>query len=520
MNARQIATCTFRLLIAVATVGTMLGPSALAQTTDPSPTAVACNSLASINLPNVHVTSSAIVAAGKFVPPNQTEVTTEPYAQLPTFCRVAAILTPVPDSEIRIEVWMPALGWNGKFQAVGNMGWGGVLSYKDMASALTSGYATASTNTGHTGNSAAFGIGHPVQLIDYSYRAVHEMAAQAKAIIKSFYGHASSLTFFNGCSYGGHQALVEAERYPYDFDGIVAGDPSLNWQKLNVARIATYAFVHRTDDSYIPPAKFPVIHDAALKACDAFDGKKDGIIDDPTKCHFDPGVLECKASDSTDCLTTAQIETAKTLYRPVIDPQTGTQIEPPMLLPGSELGWSVMAGPSLMSTPLTAFLKNGDASWDWHTFQPATDITKLLKIDTGLADLDDANLRLLKPFFDRGGKLLMYHGWADSSVPSLGSVGFVNNAAKQLGEDVVGKSIQLYMVSGMGHCGGGLGTDTFDKMAAIEEWEAKGTAPEQIPAAHLTGGKVDRTGVLCPYKTDSSTKRGMTSKSPECSRTN
>jgi feruloyl esterase len=490
------------LLMAVflmaASAAMVLDTPALTLAAATSAAATSCEALTALILPNTTITSSQMVAPGKFAPPTRAEETTNAYANLAAFCRVAATLKPTTDSDIRIEVWMPASGWNNKFQAVGNGGWAGSISYGGLAAAVRGGYAGASTDTGHQGNTAAFGMGHPEKLIDYSYRAVHEMTVQAKAIIHAYYGDAPNLSFWNGCSTGGHQGHVEAARYPADFDGIVAGSPGLNWTRLHVARMAINAIVHRSEESDIPASKYPMIHEAVLQACDALDGVKDGGIENPTRCHFDPKVLACKGADGPDCLTAAQIETVRALYAPVKNPQTGAEVEPALLQPGSELGWATLAGPVPLVNAREAFkfLIYKDPSWDWHTFNPATDIDRALKTDTGLVDLQDVNL---KPFFDRGGKLLMYHGWADPQVTAMGSVEYFNDIVKQLGKGVVGKSVQLYMVPGMNHCGGGPGTGTFDKMAVIEQWVATGTAPDQIVASHLTAGNVDRTRPLCPY---------------------
>ena len=216
-------------------------------------------------------------------------------ANLPAFCRVTASLHPTSDSDIRIEVWMPASNWNGKLQSVGNGAWAGTIGYAALGAALTSGYATAATDTGHVGNTAKFVPGHPEKMVDYGYRAVHEMTVAAKALIAAFYGNGPRLSYWNGCSTGGRQGLMEALRYPADYDGIIAGAPvnfrthQLTWE-LWVSQA-----VHRDAASYIPPAKYPAIHQAALEACDARDGLKDGLIDDPTQCRFDPKVLECKS---------------------------------------------------------------------------------------------------------------------------------------------------------------------------------------------------------------------------------
>jgi feruloyl esterase len=466
--------------------------------------AAPCESLIDTKLPNTTVTSAITVAKGSFTAPTPggSALAGQPastqFANVPEFCRVTAMLSPSSDSAISIEVWMPASNWNGKFLAVGNGGFAGLISYGALASALKAGYATASTDTGHAGNSGAFALGHPEKIVDFAYRAVHERTVQAKAIISAYYANAPTLSFWNGCSLGGRQGITEAAKYPNDFDAIVAGAAAINQMHLMVGRLAANVFVHRSDDSYIPPSKYPLLHDAALRACDAADGVKDGVIDSPTRCRFDPKVLVCKGADAPNCLTPDQVETARTLYEAVKNPGTGNDVLPRLLLPGSEPGWAILAGPEPLRYTVETFqnIVFKDVNWDWHRFNGSKDTDLALKADNGLLDLTDANLR---PFFDLGGKLLMYHGWADPQVTPMGSVNYFNDVIKKLGAGVAGKSIQLYMVPGMNHCRGGAGTDTFDAMAAIEQWVAKGTAPDTIPAAHLTNETVDRTRPLCPY---------------------
>jgi feruloyl esterase len=471
--------------------------------------AASCESLTKLALPNTTITAAHTVAAGAFVPPvvpgrggaagrGGRGGPAPIFSTLPPFCRVAATLKPSSDSDIKIEVWLPATGWNGKFQAIGNGGWAGVIGYPALAAALAGGYATAGTDAGHEGNTAAFALGHPEKVVDMAHRAVHEMTVQAKGVIDAYYGSAPTFSFWNGCSMGGRQGVTEAARYPGDFDGIVAGASALNWMRLLVARMTINAMVHRNPDSYITPDKYAMVHSAVLDACDALDGVKDGVIENPERCHFNPGVLECKGADGPGCLTTAQVETARALYAPITNPHGGATVRPALLQPGTELGWATLAGPEPIpySIETYRYVVFKDPSWDWHRFNAATDIDLALKVDNNLLDYTDANL---KPFFDHGGKLLLYHGWSDPQVTAMGSVNYFNDVVKKLGRDVAGKSIQLYMVPGMNHCQGGPGTDTFNKMEALEQWVAKGKAPDQIVASHLTGGKVDRTRPLCPY---------------------
>jgi feruloyl esterase len=462
--------------------------------------AATCESLSDLKVSSASITAAQTVPAGTFTPPGDAPnaAALAAYKTLPAFCRVKATLTPSSDSEIKIEVWMPSSGWNRKFEAVGNGGWAGVISYPALAAAVRAGYASVSTDTGHEGNTASFAIGHPEKVVDMAYRAVHEMTVKAKVIVNSYYGNAPALSFWNGCSTGGRQGITEAAKFPTDFDAIVAGASAINWMRLMVARLAVNMFTHRSEDSYIPPAKYALIHDAVLKNCDLLDGVKDGVIENPTACHFDPKVLLCKSADAPDCLTQAQVESVRALYAPVKDPKTGAQVTPALLQPGSEMGWAILAGPEPLRYAIETykFVVYKDANWDWREFNAATDIGLAIKTDNGLLDFTEPNL---KPFFDRGGKLLMYHGWADPQVTAMGSINYYNDVVRILGSGVAGKSIELYMVPGMNHCQGGPGTDNFDKMGAIEDWVAKGTAPDRIIASHLTNGTADRTRPLCPY---------------------
>jgi feruloyl esterase len=324
------------------------------------------------------------------------------------------------------------------------------------------------------------------------------MTVQAKAIVGAYYGAAPRLSFWNGCSLGGRQGVTEALRYPADFNAVVAGAPAVNTMYLHAARVAINQIVNRTRDSYIPPEKYPAIHSAALEACDTLDGVKDGVIENPTACHFDPKVLACKDADGPGCLTPSQVDTARAFYAPVKDPKSGDAIFPALLEPGSELGWATLAGPQPISIVLDAYryVVFNDANWDWRGFNPSTDVALGVRKDAGIMNTGDANL---KPFFDRGGKLLMYHGWSDQQVAARNTVDYFNRITRTVGIPIASQSAQLYMVPGMGHCAGGPGTDTFDKMAAIEQWVEKGRAPESIVAAHRTAGVVDRTRPLCPY---------------------
>jgi feruloyl esterase len=321
---------------------------------------------------------------------------------------------------------------------------------------------------------------------------------KAKALIQANYGTAPRLSYFNGCSQGGRQGITSAQRYPTDFDGIVAGAPAWGGMRLYAGRLTLNHIVNKTPDAVIPPGKYPLIHKAVMNACDARDGVTDGVIENPTTCRFDPQVLACKGEDTTECLTPGQIASARAMISPIKNPATGEVIFEGHLWPGAELEWDVLGGPQLNNNVATVFrnLVAADPKWDPKTFNPATDVARAMKAEGHQWMLsDDANL---KPYFDRGGKLLMYHGWADPQVPAHTATMYYSNVLKTVGPQAT-NSMALFMVPGMLHCNGGAGTDTFDKVAALEAWVERAQKPTRIVASHLTDGKVDKTRPLCPF---------------------
>lgn len=465
--------------------------------------AATCEDIARMALPQTTVTMAAAVAPGAFMPPASFTQRIQPgdvvYKDMPAFCRVAATMRPTSDSVIRIEVWLPAAsGWNGKFMAVGNGGQAGEVYYHKMGLPLSLGYAVASTDTGHEGTTTdgSYALGHPEKVIDFGYRAVHEMVLKSQAIIASYYAKRARLSYWNGCSTGGRQGLEDIQRYPSDFDGAITGAPALN-PRTAAQIVWTAQAVHKDEASLIPAAKFPVIQKAVLEACDAGDGVRDGVLENPTRCRFDPKVIQCKSGDGPDCLTAAQVEAARKIYGPPVNPRTGEQIAPGFE-PGSEKGWSYAASPKPPQLTLTG-LQNRvfkDAKWDYQTFNFDSDVA-LLERESQAVDARDPNL---KPFFGHGGKLIQYHGWNDNLITPRNSINYFKSVADTLGgAEKVNSSYRLFMVPGMSHCRGGDGTDRFDAIAALEEWVEKGKAPDSIPAARYAGDKVDRTRPLCPY---------------------
>ena len=457
-----------------------------------------CDSLAALALKDAVITMAQLVPAGQFSAPGPRQTAgrgANPYTDLAEFCRVAATLKPTSDSDIKVEVWLPAKGWNGKFQAVGNGGGAGVISYSAMADALRAGYASASTDTGHVGGRGTFALDHREKLIDFAWRSEHEMTVKAKAVIQAFYGSAPKLSYWNGCSTGGRQGLKEAQQFPDDYDAIIAGAPA------NRTAISLWiaAAVLKDPASYIPPSKYPIIHQAALAACDMRDGLKDGLIDDPTRCDFDPKVLLCKGADGPGCLTGPQVDAAKKIYSPAINPRTGQPLFS-SLVPGTELGWGVQAlgpEPSANIYDQYRYVVFKDPNWDWKTFNFDSDVVRGDQPENLVMNATDPNM---KPFFSHGGKLLLYHGWSDPNVPTLNTIKYYQSVVDRLGGPAnASKNVRLFLEPGMGHCGGGEGPNVFDRVGALEQWVEQGRAPEQLNASHSTGGKVDRTRPLCPY---------------------
>jgi feruloyl esterase len=459
--------------------------------------AATCESLSSLKLPDATITLAQPVAAGAFAPPSTGRGgNAQAFSDLPAFCRVAATLRPTPDSDIRIEVWLPAANWNGKFQAVGNGGWNGNIDTNALAAGVRRGYAAASTDTGHQGGGGPW-MQNKEKLIDYGYRAVHEMAAKARTIIDAFYDAPLRFSYFTGCSAGGRQGLMAAQRFPDDFDGIVAGAPALNATGRAAFSMAVAQNVHKDEASYIPPAKYPAIHGAVLKACDALDGVTDGVVENPRACTFDPQVLACKAGDEASCLTPPQVEAARKMYQPLKNARTGQTIFPGLTY-GSELGWATFGGaqPFAIGAQMYQHMVFKDPAWDYRTLNFDTHMALVDSIENGVINAMNPDL---KPFFASGGKLIQYHGYADPQISALSSVDYYERVLSTMGAGAVTPSYRLFMVPGMNHCGGGDGTTTFDMLAALEQWVEHGRPPDQIPASRVRDGKVDRTRPLCPF---------------------
>jgi feruloyl esterase len=463
-----------------------------------------CESLTSLSLPNAVVTAAQSVVAGAFTPPKRPSLPIPAdYKALPAFCRAAVAVTPVKDSEIKFEIWMPAAGWNGKFVGVGNGGYSGEIWYWAMAEPLARGYATASTDTGHEGGvmDASFAMGHPEKLADFGWRAVHEMTVKSKAITAAFYGRTPRLAYWNGCSTGGRQGLMEAQRFPADYDGIIAGAPANYMTHLSAQTVWVAQAMRKEPGGFIPPDKLPVLHKAVLAACDAQDGVRDGVLEDPTRCRFDPKVVQCQGADGPDCLTAPQVEAVRKIYGGSVNPRTKELLFPGMS-PGGELGWAtgvgaVTAEPMALATGIFKYVVFKDPNWDYKTYDFDRDSTRADEVDGGTMNAINPNL---KAFFDRGGKLLQYHGWADPGIAPLNSINYYNSVGQALGGvNRIQDKYRLFLMPGMNHCRGGDGPDQFDSLGAMEQWVEGQKAPERLIASRSRNGQTDRTRPLCPY---------------------
>ncbi len=491
-------------------------------------TGKSCEDLAHVSLPQAKITSAQSVVAGAFNP-SPTGAPMSPAVasfskSLPSFCRIAIDATPTTDSDIKIEVWLPASGWNGKFQGQGNGGFAGTIDYRSMGIAIGAGYATASTDTGHSaaagGPDAAWALGHPEKIIDFGYRAIHVMTQIAKTLVSAFYGGNPQHSYFSACSNGGRQALMEAQRYPEDYDGIIAGAPANFWTHLLTAGIWNTQAMILDPASYIPAGKLPAIAGAVNDACDKLDGVADGILNDPRQCHFDPTVLLCKASDSDSCLTAPQITALKKLYEGAHDSH-GREIFPGFL-PGAETGGNGWANWITGTTPrsslglsfTTGFFADmvyGNADWDITRADIDQAVAAADQKMAGVMNAVDADLTAFK---SRGGKLIIYHGWNDPAIPAVNTINYYNSVIGKMGQQNADSFVRVFMIPGMQHCAGGPGADSFGSGVSpaptdsqhslelsLEQWVEKGIAPSTIIATKYAPGTRTPaiTRPLCAY---------------------
>jgi hypothetical protein len=519
--------------------------------------ALTCESLTSLSLPHTTIAGAESIPAGSFTTPDGSQLT-----NLPASCRVVGFIKPTSDSNIGFEVWMPKAGWNQRFTQIGNGGLGGglILTYLSVPSMLQRGYAVAGTDNGHLGGllSGDWAVGHPEKVTDLAWRAVHETSVVSKQVISAFYGKRIRYSYFQGCSTGGKEAGMEAQRFPGDFDGILAGAAAYRYIDLVVRFIWDARALSDDPASYIPTSKLPAIQAAVLKKCDSIDGVADGIVNDPRRCHFDPTVLLCTAGDNEQCLTAPQVAALKKIYAGPTNPRTGEQIifgyEPSGETVGSFI--SYVTGQDGLESAVHFFFPPEfnklvfGPNWDYKTFDFDRDVAFMHQTLDPIPF--DANSPDLSGFRRRGGKLIQYHGWVDYSVAPREAIDYYERviaaqaASRRHGRDKGdGKDeddgsdegdgrgkrsaalertrefFRLFMVPGMDHCAGGPGPNAFgqiltypntppaahdaqhDILTALEQWVEQGIAPERIVATKYVNDDVTQ-GIkmqrpLCPY---------------------
>ncbi|HEX3995460.1 MAG TPA: tannase/feruloyl esterase family alpha/beta hydrolase, partial [Acetobacteraceae bacterium] len=488
--------------------------------------ATPCTNLQSLQLQHATITSAADNTTGVFTAPGSSPIT-----GLPPFCRVTATLTPSSDSSIKIEVWLPESGWNGRFLGTGGGGFQGVFTYSELAAGISAGFASTNSDlgtgtagcnplfcgsAGNMGNAlaAAFGdpsapstglFGHPERIKDFGFRAIHLMTVHGKEIGQAFYGQKAHRAYFAGCSTGGQNALMEAQRFPDDYDGILAGAAAFNRTHLHTGAISAWQNTHKTPGRFIQPGQMTLINQAVIKQCVGQDGgaKTDQFLTDPRDCHFDPKVLQCTGGALPPaCLTPEQVTTMQNYYLGAIDP-VNHQVINPGYERGNETDNVLALGVALQEQlPEPAF----DGLFYW-VFGPsfgypagAVNFTNfdfhrdMDKVDDQLAAVLNATSTDLSDFRGHGGKLLMYHGWADPLIPSATSINYFNALVGNSGHgfeqvnfmhgnpalERTQSYARLFMVPGMYHCSGGPGPNTFDALTPLVNWVERGVAPETI----------------------------------------
>jgi feruloyl esterase len=505
-----------------------------AATAQPPRPASACERIASLALPNTTITQVQVVNAGAFAPPVNPSarggggssafagtlgpvpdvpgrVTANtaglglgynggrgipPFSALPAFCRVAATLKPSPSSDVRMEMWLPVAGWNGHFRGTSPNGLGGVVNYNAMGVGLTDGFAVASTDTGHQGGDTAWML-NAEKVTDFAGRAMHETTIAGKALATAYYGAAPKYSYMIECGGGSAAALHEVQKYPADYNGVVVGGHAAHLTRQIFGQLWLWMAAHPDGVAILPAAKLSVLHDAVLAKCDLLDGVKDGLLEDPTRCTFDPKEIECRSGDGPNCLTPPQVEAVGKIYAGPINPRTKERIWSP-LYRGSELDWSFFTdspGPIGIATGALRMIL-GDPSWDYRMIDFDRHVALADRSDIARVSASNPNV---SDYVRRGGKLILSGGWNNALVPAGAVVDYYTRVRSTIGAPETDRSVRLYMVPGMIECNGGPGTDTFDMLGVMRRWVERGEAPSDVTASRVEHGKVVRTRPLCPY---------------------
>jgi len=398
------------------------------------------------------------------------------------------VLKPTSDSLINMELWLPTQNWNGKFMGVGNGGFAGSIQGlgNDMPQAIRLGYATAGTDTGHQDAGGAWAIGHPEKLIDFAYRSTHEMTLKAKEIVKTFYDQNAKLSYFKGCSTGGRMAVMEAQRYPDDYDGIIAGSLANRHIHMWTSGFAHNIELSRHPEEGITAEQATLVNNMVTNTCDT---RKEGFLNNPRQCKVDFSKLLCAAGKADNsCLTPPQLKTVETFYGGVKNSKGE------MIFSGQALGNPIRAQQGTNAAPGATFdlvrIAYNDPNYDWHKFDLDKDM-KFLDKEEGYVDAVNPDLGKFKK---SGGKLLITHGWSDTTITPETTVWYYDSVLNKMGKNQ-SDWMRLFMVPGMAHCGGGPGVNSFDSIGALEKWVEKGIAPEQM----MGNGANGMTRPLCPF---------------------
>jgi feruloyl esterase len=480
-----------------------------------TPAACDAGHFAALKLDKAVVTTANVVPAGAFTPAGATAA----LPNLPSFCLVAGEAMPSADSLIKFEVWVPqGAAWNGKLVVTGNGGYSPALSYGDMAYAMRQGYAAIGGDTGHQVadvNDMKWAVGHPEKIIDWGTRSINAITVPAKRIVAHLRGKDATRAYYYGCSTGGHQAYAEVQKYPQDFDGVIAGAPGNNRVALNAEFLWRFLANREqgTSNQILTKEKVQLVNDAALAACDARDGVKDGVIDDPRACaaHFNVDALQCKDGDAASCLSARELAVVRKIYAGPKNPRTHAQIYPGPVI-GTEANWHTYWG---TTEPVRAgFWRHwvwNNPWWNWWDFDFDNDMAIALKNTASMVDHNNPDIAAFKA---KGGKLIAFQGWADPVVNAVDTIAYYDKVKSLQGSQAeTDKFFRLFMVPGLDHCRGGPGVNVFgngglaapnpgadnDLLSALDRWVEQGVAPERIVGARMTDGKVTRTRPLCAY---------------------
>lgn len=470
---------------------------------------MSCTALKDVALPHATVTSAEAITP-PFSPAGASTIFGTPTVTVP-FCRVIGVSRPTADSQIGFELWIPeGAAWNGRYLQIGNGGFAGSIGYASMVRGVMGGYATAGTDDGHQsaiGTDAAWAMGHPEKVVDFGYRALKETTDAAKALLTAYEGKPPRYSYFNGCSDGGREALMEAQRYPADFDGIVAGDPANDWVRLLSASGWNYQALNKNPASFIPAAKLKALDAASRAQC----GDAEGVIENPLVCRFDPSKLLCAGAETDECLTAPQVDALKRIYFGAHNPRTGERIMWGFD-PGGESGplgwrpWIIGGAPGPAGHALQyefgrnffQYVVKADSKFDLLDLNFDTDVADArARFEKTFSSLDPD----LSAFKRRGGKLIQYHGWADPAIPPRSSIAYYDTVQGKMGSTA--DFYRLFMVPGMLHCAAGPGPNQFDHQGVISAWVEKGEAPDRILATKRAGdspsGAVQFSRPLCPH---------------------